>query len=237
MNDFIAMSCPSCGGKLNISPNTTTLICQHCGTEHMVRWQAGSVLLESFARCPQCNRNDRVQKISAILGSQNNTRLVEKLSPPSRPTLPPQPQPPLEKKQTQSAIETIAASVVLGLFGCASISIVSIGYEKNQEMACYLVPLGIFLCSVALINLNKNLALGEPSLHKKRLEEYNRNLTKWKVLAKYHDIAIDEWDHFMKHWDKLYYCNRDDCVFIPNTNTFAPSSGMIEYLKNMYIYI
>ena len=43
MSDFITLLCPNCGGKLSISPNTSTLICQHCGIEYMVRWQAGNI--------------------------------------------------------------------------------------------------------------------------------------------------------------------------------------------------
>ena len=234
MNDFIAMSCPNCGGKLNVSPNTTTLICQNCGTEHMVRRQSGSVLLESFARCPQCNRNDRVQKISAILASHHNSGLIQILSPPSRPTLPPQPI--LVEKPFKSALETITVSSALGLFGLFCIGLVFSGIGNDQGSECLVFPLGIFLCIVAIVNMYKNL-YREPSLRKKGREEYNRNLAKWKVLAQYQNIAIDEWTRFMQHWDKLYYCSRDDCVFIPNTNTFAPSSSMIEYLKKMFLYI
>jgi hypothetical protein len=41
---------------------------------------------------------------------------------------------------------------------------------------------------------------------------------------------MQHWNNAMQRWNSLYYCNRDDCVFIPGTNTFAPSSNMIDYI-------
>lgn len=69
MDDFITLTCPTCGGKLLISPDTLTLSCQHCGTEHMVRRDAGNILLETYAKCPICNRNDKSVKVSSIVAS------------------------------------------------------------------------------------------------------------------------------------------------------------------------
>lgn len=72
MTDIISLVCPSCGGKLDVASNTTTLVCQHCGNEHLVRREQGSVTLEAFARCPNCGRNDKVEKVTAILASQTH---------------------------------------------------------------------------------------------------------------------------------------------------------------------
>ena len=69
MNDLITLNCPSCGGKLQVNPDASMLVCEHCGTEHMIHREGDAVTLESFARCPRCNRNDRAEKVSAILSS------------------------------------------------------------------------------------------------------------------------------------------------------------------------
>ena len=76
MSDFVTLSCPHCGGKLEVSRNTLSLVCQHCGTEHLVRREEGSILLEGFARCPVRKRNDRVEKVSA---TKNEAFLLEML--------------------------------------------------------------------------------------------------------------------------------------------------------------
>ena len=69
MKDFITLTCPSCGGKLLVGANTSVLVCEHCGIEHLVRREKNEIILESFARCPKCGRNDKVEKVSSILKS------------------------------------------------------------------------------------------------------------------------------------------------------------------------
>ena len=83
MGDLITLNCPSCGGKLEVNSNTLVLTCQHCGSEHMVHRDSGVVTLESFARCPKCGRNDRVEKVSAIYNYKSGSEvLISKLAPP-----------------------------------------------------------------------------------------------------------------------------------------------------------
>jgi hypothetical protein len=38
------------------------------------------------------------------------------------------------------------------------------------------------------------------------------------------------YQQMMERWEKLYYCHRDDCVFIPDEGTSAPLSKMHLYL-------
>ena len=45
-SDFITLSCPSCGGKLGITPDVERFACQFCGHEHIVRRSGGMVSLE-----------------------------------------------------------------------------------------------------------------------------------------------------------------------------------------------
>ena len=72
-SDFITLACPTCGGKLEFSLNTTSLKCPNCGNEHLVRHDAANITLESYARCPVCGRNDEVKKVSAILANQTQS--------------------------------------------------------------------------------------------------------------------------------------------------------------------
>lgn len=212
MNDFITMSCPSCGGNLSISPNTPTLVCQHCGTEHMIRREAGSVLLESFARCPQCSRNDKVQKVTAVLASQTYTPLAQKLSPPDKPIPPSQPKPPMHKTQVNSSV---IASIVLGL-------IILVGYIFIKE------PL--FLCSgLILIAFGIIPALREVWRQEQRKNEYQ----KWRQNIQNYEKSVEVWNLEIELWKELYYCARDDSVFVLGKNKFAPSSQAKEYIRKM----
>ena len=49
-SDFISLSCPNCGGKLTITPDTERFACQFCGHEHIVRRSGGLVSLEPVLR-------------------------------------------------------------------------------------------------------------------------------------------------------------------------------------------
>jgi Zn-finger nucleic acid-binding protein len=70
-NDYISGVCPNCGGSLQVEPNIEKVTCQFCGTVHIIRQNvANAVTLESFAGCPLCERNDRSEKVSAIIRNQ-----------------------------------------------------------------------------------------------------------------------------------------------------------------------
>lgn len=45
MTDFVTLSCPSCGGKLEITKDIERFACAHCGQEHIVRRSGGIVSL------------------------------------------------------------------------------------------------------------------------------------------------------------------------------------------------
>lgn len=242
MSDFITMSCPSCGGKLSISPNTSTLVCQNCGTEHMIRREAGSVLLESFAKCPQCSRNDKVQKVSAILASQTGTvhgvmsmqveasTLAVRLSPPLEPAFISGLPPTLAHKEVDVTYNVLASSIIglfgLFMFGGGILSLFSA--EKNLFLSiCAALP-GISLIALAIYTARNTIL--EPFRKKQRIEEHDREMDNWKKLIQNREMAERIWSNDMQTWNQLYYCARDDCLFILGESKFAPSSHMMEYI-------
>lgn len=45
MADFITLTCPSCGGKLQITNDIEQFVCGHCGNEHIVRRGGGIIAI------------------------------------------------------------------------------------------------------------------------------------------------------------------------------------------------
>lgn len=45
MSPFVTLSCPSCGGKLQITEDIDRFACAHCGQEHIVKRSGGIVTL------------------------------------------------------------------------------------------------------------------------------------------------------------------------------------------------
>lgn len=257
MSDFTTMQCPNCGGQLTFSTNALSMRCQHCGTEHMVRQDSGGIVLESYARCPMCNRNDRAEKVSAILRSQthnvhtttiqtkttmvklgNNYIPVEQkvevpthssqtsdlaalLAPPQNPTGQHQ-----QVTSKQSNVALIFA-ILTGLIGCciltATVPAIFEGDAASigAALMCGVIPAGISAL-LFFVALPKETAKNKKN--KLQTEEKRTNL------IQNHQKEVERWEMATERWRSLYYCGRDDCVFIPGEKGHAPAHHMIEFL-------
>jgi len=217
MNDFVTLSCPNCGGKLEVSPNTLSLVCQHCGIEHLVRREAGSILLEAFARCPVCKRNDRAERISAIIDN-NTSNIAEKLSPPRKPIPPSEP--------GGFGVWWVVIGFIGAWLGVVPLIYLEMGilgsifgFDSGIAMG-FGIPLmmlssvfGVWFVFRYLIRWNKQLIA-----NRKRNPDYMQKMTK-------HEEAKAEWDSAIRHWKELYYCQRDGIIYNPKTGeTCDPDS-------------
>lgn len=73
MSDFITLSCPSCGGRLEITKDMDRFVCAHCGNEQIVRRAGGTISL-----APVMEGLQKVQastdRVSAELAIQRLTK-------------------------------------------------------------------------------------------------------------------------------------------------------------------
>lgn len=78
MTDFVTLSCPSCGGKLEITSDIDRFACAHCGTEHVVKRGGGLV---SLAPVTEEIRRVRagVDKTASELAIKRLTEEIEQL--------------------------------------------------------------------------------------------------------------------------------------------------------------
>jgi hypothetical protein len=51
-----------------------------------------------------------------------------------------------------------------------------------------------------------------------------------EAVQREHERIRSEYEQSVARWKQLYYCSRDDCIFIPGKNTSAPVTAMSEYL-------
>jgi predicted RNA-binding Zn-ribbon protein involved in translation (DUF1610 family) len=270
MSDFVTMQCPNCGGKLSIGSNVTSLKCEHCGVEHMIRREAGEVTLESYARCPICNRNDKAEKVTAILRSQTHSaqgityqtvttsvntgfgstpvsqqvavpvqtsqmsELARFLTPPAKP------------EPDKSVIEepkpshkSLMGAIFFGMAG-AGFSLLTLvifaayladwANIENFIVAAATV-LGWFLLALSTLGMSIFLfAFTVPKENRSNREK--KAVYEEKVRQRKQENADSDkrWAIAMDRWNQLYYCGRDDCVFLPGAHTHALVSTMAEYL-------
>lgn len=233
MNDFITLSCPSCGGDLQVTSNTQSLKCTYCGTEHIVRHDASSFYLESFAQCPVCKRNDEVKKITTIVANQTQNLqgvTIEKRSyidkdghhhtsterVPFHGTqssilanklrAPAEPRAQEPKGGWRNVILFIAIfSILTAPF--------YLSWRAEQFFGNILIGGGLFWWYSIL---NKK--------HKKEVEQYNQDLKRIR------EQGYSQWQNAMERWNRSYYCFRDDCVFIPGEGSSVNANQLTEFV-------
>ena len=266
MEDIVTLTCPTCGGKLEVGKNTSVLKCEHCGNEHLVRREDGAVTLESFARCPKCGRNDRVEKVTSILRSQKqeiNTReqrtsvyydregkqrtnvyyvpvthtqisnLAKHLNPPQRPKSTPKPSLKSEKRiNTLFVLGIILIVIFLCTLSIFLLSLLGLNdMDSDQQITSILCCVSPPIISLALGTVlvyigNKNKDRIREK-NKKAKEENKIVLNTWQIE---NQKIQKRWRNAISRWENLYFCYRDDCVFIPNEGTYSPVEHMRSYL-------
>jgi predicted RNA-binding Zn-ribbon protein involved in translation (DUF1610 family) len=220
MSTLITLSCPSCGGKLDVSPSTPSFACQYCGAEHIVRREAGSILLEAFAGCPVCHRNDRVRKVSGIASTASE--LAWRLSPPEKPQM---------TDRTDLALlgglsVTIGGLLVLIGFGWCACSLLSLftalPSSSEPEALTSAIVLLVVLAGLPLAGGIAGLVVGMRIFSSKRNYEKKGR----ERVAQAESLRREA----MKKWERLYYCERDDIVFDRSDNTYASADEVRRFV-------
>ncbi len=68
MSDITPITCPNCGGQINFPKGMPRVQCPYCGTDHILTGEtARQVQMEGLAVCPVCKKDDRLEKVSAIV--------------------------------------------------------------------------------------------------------------------------------------------------------------------------
>jgi hypothetical protein len=218
-------------------------------------------MLESYARCPRCGRNDRAEKVTAIRTSQTQqineaeqrvevyvdrsgrrqtrtvavprTRtqmsdLAKRLEPPRKPS-------PATEPRGGASSAVLVIGIVLALLGlilavigvCPMLGI--FGATSAEEaiitglgtgVVCILPPIVLAGIGILLIVVGTKRRKLSKERHQVAVSEARNNS----------EQAERIWQKAMERWNELYYCHRDDCVFIPDEGSCAPLSKMHDYL-------
>lgn len=192
MGDFITLTCPSCGANLNVLPNTLSLKCESCGTEHIIRNEAGNVFIEGYARCPVCKRNDKVQKVTGL----------NDFPPPSKP----------ENQLRQESFGCLRIGIIL-----ASLFFFAYGLSNGMR-------LGQGWISIIAVAVIVWIVWDWSQKQRNSIDEIR------KKQEHIDSVEIPAWNGAMRKWNALYYCARDDCVFIPGQGISVASSQTYNFL-------
>ncbi len=239
MSDFITMTCPACGGKLEVNPSQQLLTCQHCGTEHMIRHEADSVRLEAFARCPRCSRNDRVEKVSSILRNQvkevsQTKEVLETYVDQKGKTI---------TRKRLVPVNSTEVSILAQSLQTPAKPLLGSGSSKYSNLAGFLYVGGalsvLASCAVPAVILMETssmqsadwfaaiLGMGctfgvaagaaAPLIFLGMMVGKKDKAQKEEVQATQEE-QTRLWQRAVERWQAAYYCHRDDCVFVPGEN-------------------
>lgn len=265
------MQCPNCGGKLQFAKNTTTLRCENCGVEHLVRQGANGVFLESYAKCPICNRNDKAEKVSSIIRSQvketetvtyqtrtsykqignklkpieekiavpvktvEKSDLAKQLTFPEKPPVAPQPNPPFSSRNW-GQIGSVLLFVIGGCFlisGClfGFMPLFSTKIDVAGVFTAFLFAfMGLVIAALPVIG---GILLIKYIVPKEK-ERINKNQIAAEEIINNYKAEVNKenqkWERATSRYERLYYCQRDDCIFVQGESTSAPIYRLKEYL-------
>jgi DNA-directed RNA polymerase subunit RPC12/RpoP len=77
MDNFIAMVCPSCGGKIEVEKDLEKMFCSHCGTQLLLRQGADGLLMPMKARDLNASAQLKETQSTLMVSDVLKTRIRE----------------------------------------------------------------------------------------------------------------------------------------------------------------
>jgi hypothetical protein len=193
--------------------------------------------------CPKCQRSDSLQKVTTIVArgtkvieerggihidtdygmdvipltysSVARSNLARKLAAPEKPL-------PTRSYGCIAALfisrlgaGLIVCVMLIGLFFC-SFPFLAATYAQNNSLF-----IGILVAGFGIIGLILFSSI-RAGWRQARLTSEQRNS---------YDARVQAWEDSYERWQHLYYCFRDDGVFLPGQSSFVPVNQMSDYLK------
>jgi DNA-directed RNA polymerase subunit RPC12/RpoP len=252
MGHLIELTCPNCGAKLERIGDAPQAQCPHCGSQLVIERKAIAVAPAESSSCPKCRKDDCVRKVTAVhhaglssgsysghvwtdegfdsvsLSGRTQTAVSRLLSPPKEPS-------------SVTWLGRILTGWGLGFLlflggGCLCVvapNLLLVGPSVLPELLAELsiepadygaygtAGLASLPCFIIIPLLNVFLWGVIPLLVGNRMRRSKR---------REYPIEKERWERAVGRWQRLYYCFRDDGVFIPGETPFIPIDTMQEFL-------
>ncbi len=243
MSDFISLACPSCGhafpvaDKAHISEIVSKVQkCPACGVASILEGSAGNYWLETYAACPKCQKNDKAKKVTGF--SKTPGGFYGYWNPPEKPA----------KKQyvreappdrNNGIFLSCGIIFVFGVafflcFGCAMWSFPTGLLEGDLLANSPLVILSTMVLPLSCIAVGLIVFIILVSQYVSKITNDAKESRRQKEYSRTEEqrmkTEIPVWERAMKRYDMVYYCERDDIVFIPATNEYDKPERLKELL-------
>jgi predicted RNA-binding Zn-ribbon protein involved in translation (DUF1610 family) len=146
-NDFITLTCPSCGGKLQVKEDTEHFYCSYCGNEHIVRRQGGIVKLEPVIQEIK-KVNNNINGIRSSVDITNSELAIARL------------RNDIEELQAKKKkiIERISLMIKpISALGILAIFLVPLTFADSKSIGCLIIPdifvvIFLLICIISILN-------------------------------------------------------------------------------------
>ena len=220
--------CPGCGA----SYEDTYQFCPHCGRAKPAPQQVNVTYEERLPcnACPECHRNDRAEKVSAIVNrdtvqisgsSQSTSTYVDRngytrhetsdnpFSGVQQSNLAARLSPPAKPEARGACLRYLLYLPVLLLGGaCFAMLTVAGPSQSGKTMA----GVGMLVVILLLVWITLSIRNVNRKAKEKQAQEMFR------------------WNKAVSRWEQLYYCHRDDVLFVPGQSETIPVQSMLDYL-------
>lgn len=228
--------CTECGTALG----TGARFCGNCGSGTVASRGSGTVANPSrFAAksqvCPRCGQSDKVAKASGIVDvgfrreerwrdPRSGSEIIVTSTPLAARLKLPEPSRERPPTQIESVIMTglatigICAAVLFFNFWLSGMASMISGLLLDLDMFHDSIERRLRLIFFSLVAVEAIIAI----------VVYASRVTQRPGLRRNFNAQVRRWSKRKLVWDKLYYCYRDDCVFVDGLS--APSARMLEFL-------
>ena len=257
MSDLDLLSCPACGGTLDVPPDQASIKCPFCGSQiapvseepHLSQLLPG----QQEVACPIGSDTDMVQKVSAIV--QGQTFSVTVMTQES-----------YVRTDSQGKTHTHTRTVPRTGTQVSSLAQKLTRPPEPNPPSPFTDSLARLVVLFSAGGLGKVLWLAGMVLYYPFLEWWNRRIREWwnlpveeiliviglvilspavigyawYLLRRYKprlpQLQADyeenhaEWEKAMRRWDRCYYCHRHDVVFELGRNETSPPDGFQKFL-------
>jgi len=247
MDAFIKLSCPFCGGKLDIPINSSKVTCTYCGQDSAITGATG--LINKQSNCPICGDKDQVQKVSGIV--LTDSPVARHLQPPEKPAMAsfeefasraPAAAPPKRNFKKSPKWFPLTMSILFGVI--VLFFIIGFIAEPNtaeDNTGRYLMFVGLVVIFGIFVAITRNISRKNRLVadKEKQFQEAQRAYDAeqphhMERLRKEYDVYVQNhsrnWQKAMSRWELLYYCRRDNILFIPGAPRQVSVKDYMAYL-------
>ncbi len=217
MSKTLPISCANCGGQVAFPTGGTRAKCPYCGTDQILTGEtARQVQQEGAPLCPVCKQNDRLEKVSAIVG-KDSTAYPSKLAQWLRLSDLSHPEPETMAEESAFTPKNTLLTLnffLIGFFALCAGFMALILRDFGADAGAWQVLgklLALFLAALALVNI----------LFKKDSDNKKESPIRLKPGLAEKQRADLRRQQRIEIWNKLYYCHRDDCVCLPGRGLYA----------------